>query len=315
MQKILLVLFITVLQALSLSAQKQKVIFDCDLGDDIDDAFALGMLLANQDKFDILGITTCYGRTDDRATLALKFLYNTNQEKVPVYIGKNTSGIDERANWYADQFYYSKDFIKCKAQTKPAADFILESINTYGSELIIFTVGPVTNMADVLSKDPNSLKKVKAIYSMFGSFYVGYDGTPTIIPEWNVKCDIRAAKKFVSSGANIIYAGLDITAMIKMDKAKRDKVFARHSPMTDMLEGLYVLWGHETPTLFDPVAIGMVLYPDLFKTKKANVSVDDKGNTIIDPNKPSNAEVGVYVNTNEFLNRLMKTYMQQNMER
>lgn len=76
-----------------------------------------------------------------------------------------------------------------------------------------------------------------------------------------------------------------------------------------------VLWGNETPTLFDPVAIGMVLYPDLFKTKKVHVSIDAIGNTIIDTTKPANAEVGVYVNTNEFINRLMKTYMQQNLER
>lgn len=313
--KIKLIILAVVFLFAEASAQRQKVIFDCDLGDDIDDAFALAMLLANQDKFEILGITTCYGRTEDRATLALKFLYETAQEHLPVFIGRNTSKVNDRANWYADQFYFAKGFNKIKPQSKPAADFILEKLNQYPNDLIIFTVGPVMNMADVLAKDANALKKAKAIYSMFGSFYMSYNSGPTIEPEWNVKCDIDAARKFTSSGANIIYAGLDITAIVKLDKTKRERLFMRHSPMTDMLEGLYVLWGNETPTLFDPVAIGMVLYPDLFKTKKVHVSIDAIGNTIIDTTRPANAEVGVYINNNEFINRLMKTYMQQNLER
>jgi inosine-uridine nucleoside N-ribohydrolase len=70
------------------------------------------MLLTNQDKLDILGITTCYGRTDDRAKVALKLLYETGQDKIPVALGRNTSKIDERANWYAEQFYWAKDFNK-----------------------------------------------------------------------------------------------------------------------------------------------------------------------------------------------------------
>jgi len=313
--KIKLIILVILLSLANARSQRQKIIFDCDLGDDIDDAFALGLLLANQDKFEILGITTCYGRTDDRATLALKFLYETAQDQIPVFTGRNTSKVNDRANWYADQFYFAKGFTKIKPQSKSAADFILEKLNQYPNELILFTVGPVMNMADVLAKDANALKKAKAIYSMFGAFYMSYNNGPTIEPEWNVKCDIDAAKKFTSSGANIIYAGLDITSVVKLDKAKRNKLFMRHSPMTDMLEGLYVLWGNETPTLFDPVAIGMILYPELFKTKKAHVSVDAIGNTIVDTSKPPNAEVGVYINTNEFINRLMKTYMQQNLER
>jgi inosine-uridine nucleoside N-ribohydrolase len=78
----LLIFLLFWFNAQSQTATRQKVIFDCDLGDDIDDAFALAMLLTQQDKVDILGITTCYGRTNDRATLALKFLYEMGQDKL-----------------------------------------------------------------------------------------------------------------------------------------------------------------------------------------------------------------------------------------
>ncbi|MFN3850763.1 MAG: nucleoside hydrolase [Spirosomataceae bacterium] len=310
-----LIIFLFLISLFTQAQTRQKVIFDCDLGDDIDDAFALAMLLTNQDKLEILGITTCYGRTDDRAKVALKMLYETGQDKIPVALGRNTSNTDARANWYAEQFYWAKDFNKLQPIKQSATDFIIENLKKYPNEVIIISVGPVTNMADVIDKDPNALKMAKKIYAMFGSFYIGYATHPTIDAEWNVKVDIPASKKFVNSGADIVYAGLDVTAMVKLDKAKRDILLMRQSVLTNALSGLYILWNNETPTLFDPVAIGMIIYPELFKTKKVNISVDDKGYTIVDETKPPNAEIGVKIDSNEFIKRIMKSYLHQNLER
>ncbi|MDI9865538.1 nucleoside hydrolase [Flectobacillus sp. DC10W] len=313
--KLKLTIVLTFMTLMLFGQTRQKVIFDCDLGDDIDDAFALAMLLTNQDKLDILGITTCYGRTNDRAKVALKMLYETGQDKIPVALGRNTSNTDARANWYAEQFYWAKDFNKLKPIQQSATDFIIENLRKYPNEVIIISVGPVTNMADVIDKDPQALKLAKKVYAMFGSFYIGYNTHPSIDAEWNVKVDIPASKKFVNSGANIVYAGLDVTAMVKLDKVKRDILLMRQSVLTNALSGLYVLWGNETPTLFDPVAIGMILYPELFKTKKINISVDDKGFTRVNENQVPNAEVGVSIDSNEFVNRIMKSYLFQNLER
>jgi len=196
MKKLILFLFIS----FSLAAQqRQKVIFDCDLGDDIDDAYALGYLLTLQDRYEILGITTCYGRTDDRAILANKFLSVTGETRIPVYVGKNTSASSERANWYADQFYWAKGFTLAK-KSSSATEFIRSQLKKYPGEVIIFSVGPVTNLAPLGTE----LQKAKAIYAMFGSFKIGYDGSAKIDAEWNVTCDIPSAKSFVQSGAGII---------------------------------------------------------------------------------------------------------------
>lgn len=315
MKKLLSVILLF-LMAFSLPAQKQKVILDCDLGDDIDDAYAVALMLSNTDKFDILGITTCYGRTNDRAEMACKLLYETGLDKIPVAIGRNTSNKNERANWYADQYYWSKGFNKIKPITQSAADFIIEQLHRYPNEVIVFSVGPVTNMKDIIDKDPQALKLAKKVIAMFGSFYIGYNGSPTINAEWNVVADVEAAKKFVNSGANIVYAGLDITAFVKWDKANREKLLYRQSPLTNALCGLTTLWSYErTPTLFDPVAIGMALYPDLFKTEKVFIEVDDKGFTRIDKIKTPNAEIGISINTDEFLKRIMEVYLRQGLGR
>ncbi len=302
-----LILFLLV--SFSLAAQhRQKVIFDCDLGDDIDDAYALGYLLTLQDRYEILGITTCYGRTDDRAVLATKFLAVTGETHIPVYVGKNTSNSSERANWYADQFYWAKGFPSVKKSIN-ATEFIRSQLKKYPGEVIIFSVGPVTNLAPLATE----LQKAKAIYAMFGSFKIGYDGSTKIDAEWNVTCDIPSAKSFVQSGANIIYAGLDVTAMVKLSAENRLKLLMRQSPLTSAMQGLYVLWGQETPTLFDPVAIGMEAHPELFTTEKVHVFVDEKGFTRIDPSKPANATIGTSIKHTEFIQKLMHNYVYQNL--
>lgn len=314
--KILITLVLFFLVILSGQAQKQKVILDCDLGDDIDDAYAVALLLASTDKFEILGITTCYGRTNDRADMACKMLYETGMEKIPVAVGRNTSSKDTRANWYADQFYWSKGFDKIKPINQGGADFIIEQLRKYPNEVILFSVGPATNMKDVIEKDPQALKLAKKVIAMFGSFYIGYNGSPVINTEWNVVADIESAKKFVNSGANIVYAGLDITAFVKWEKLLQEKLLYRQSPLTNIICGLTTLWGYErAPTLFDAVAIGMALYPDLFKTEKVFLEVDDKGYTRIDKTKTPNAEIGISINTDEFLKRIMGVYLKQNLGR
>jgi inosine-uridine nucleoside N-ribohydrolase len=291
---------------------KQKIIFDCDLGDDIDDAYALGLLLTMQDRYEILGITTCYGRTEDRANLAAKLLKETHQ-KIPIYSGRNTSGENKRANWFAEQFYWSQGFHPDTPIKSNAAEFIKNQLNRYPGEVVIFSVGPVTNMADVMDLQPNILNKAKAVYAMFGSFRLGYDATDKVHAEWNVVVDIPSAKKFVNSGANIIYAGLDVTAMVKLDANKRSKLLQRQSALTNALSGLYVLWGQETPTLFDPVAIGMEAYPDLFKTEDVHIRVDDQGYTRLIPNEKPNARIGIHIDHAAFIELIMQKYLYQNL--
>ncbi len=289
-------------------AQKQKVIFDCDLGDDIDDAYALALLLSS-DEFDILGVVLDYGNTPKRAQIACRMLYETGREDIPVVVGRKT-----KEN-YSNQFYWGEGFDKVKPISQSAADFIIEKLRQYPHEVILFTVGPVPNMADVLDKDPEALKLTKKIYSMFGSFYVGYNKNPTPDKEWNVEADVEASKKFMACGADMVFAGLDVTGHVKFSKDRRLKLLFRQSPLTNAISGLNALWEYESrdPTLYDPVAIGMVLWPELFKTERVHVSVTDDGYTVIDKNKAPNCTIGISIETEKFLKRIVNRYLHQNL--
>ena len=295
------------------SQQKQKIIFDCDLGGDIDDAFAVGLILASP-EFEVLGFVMDQGYTPKRAEVACKLLYETGMEHIPVVVGRKTN------EYFTSQFHWAEGFDKIQPIKKNAVDFIIENLYKYPDEVILFTVGPVPNMMDVIKKDPEALKKAKHIYSMFGSFYMGYDTGPIISAEWNVRGDEEAAKMFSTSGAKITFAGLDVTTYVNLNENYRDKLLRRQSPLTNALSGLYTLWRYESyaqpdPVLHDVVAVGMFLWPELYTTRPAHVKVIDGGYTIIDESKTPNCKIGMSIKKEEFLNRVMQRLLTQNLGR
>ena len=311
------VLTIFILNIGALFAQKQKIILDTDIGSDIDDAFALALILSSP-EFDVLGVTVGHGLTQKRAQVACRILYESGRDDIPVAVGRKTTdvvGEGKKPATYTPQFYWAEGFEQFKPIKLAAADFIIEMLHKYPHEIVIFTIGPVTNMGDVLKKDADALKLAKHVYSMFGSFYMGYGSSPIPSAEWNVRADVESSKLFASSGADITYAGLDVTTFVQFEKDLRLKLLMRQSPLTNALCGLYSLWGNETPVLYDVVAVGMFLWPELFGTRSANVRVTNKAFTVVDESKEPNCEIGLSINKKEFLKRIMQRYLRQNLHR
>ena len=297
--------------------QKQKVIFDSDLGSDIDDAFALALLLSSP-EFQILGITLGHGQTEKRGQLACRLLYETGMEHIPVAVGRSTMQVAGNSQGKASepkQFLWAEGFSKVQPIDTPAADFILRKLRQYPKQIILFAMGPTSNMFDLLKKDPTALQLAKRVYAMFGSFYMGYNQSPVPSAEWNVRADIPAARSLVTSQAPITYAGLDITAFVTLEAKQRCVLWGHNSPLTDGLHSLYQLWDQDTPILYDPVPLGMVLWPDLFRTQLAHVRVTDEGYTVIEEDLPPNSHVGISIRKEEFLRRLVERFLKQRLSR
>lgn len=319
---ILSLISLLILSQFLYSSEKQKIIFDCDLGGDIDDAFAMALILASP-EFEVLGFVMDHGNTPKRAKVACRMLYECGLEHIPVVVGRHTPlvvGKESELAGELHQFAWAEGFDKVKPIKQKAADFIIENLKKFPNEIILFTVGPVPNIRDVIEKEPNALKLAKKVVSMFGSFYMGYATGSKPIPEWNVRADIGSAKMFVNSGVNPLFAGLDVTTFVKLNEENRTRLLYRNSPLTDALCGLYTLWRFESYaypncTMFDGVAVGMVLWPELFTTKKVHVTVDDHGYTLIDETKEPNCEIGVTIDSEEFINRMMKRLLEQNLMR
>jgi len=294
------------------SEEKMKIIFDTDLAGDIDDAFAHALVQISP-EFEVLGITTAHGPTDLRAKVSCRMLYNCGQEQIPVAVGRPT-GEGKPA-----QLHWGDGFDLVKPIELSAADFIIQNLKKYPNQVTIISVGPVTNLGDVIDKDPEAWKKVKAVYSMFGSFYMGYgEGSPPT-NEWNVRADPQSAKKFINSGVPITLAGLDVTTMVKFQAERRLQILLRRSPLTDALCGLYSLWSMDRPgrdpTLFDPVAVAMVITDEFVETAPAHVRVTDDGHTVIEKDLPPNCRIGTRINKDAFLDWLTKRLLTQNLMR
>lgn len=295
-------------------ADKIKIIFDTDLAGDIDDAFAHALVQIGP-EFEVLGITIADGPTDRRALVSCRMLYNCGQEHIPVAVGRPTregSGLSPQLTW-------GESFYKLKPIKISAVDFIIEQLRKYPNQVTIISVGPVTNLGDVIDKDPEAWKMVKEVYSMFGSFYMGYNEGPVPDAEWNVRADVESAKKFMNSGVPITLAGLDVTTMIKFGSERRRQLLLRSSPLTDALCGLYTLWSSNRPgsdpTLYDPVAVVMAISDEFVSTRRAHVRVTDEGYTVVDESRPPNCLIGMHIKKEEFLEWLTLRLLKQNLMR
>ena len=121
-------------------------------------------------------------------------------------------------------------------------------------------------------------------------------------------------------GANMTFAGLDVTTYVKLNETYRDRLLRRQSPLTNALSALYTLWSYESyaqpdPTLHDVVAVGMFLWPELYTTRRAHVKVIEGGYTVIDESKTPNCEIGMSIKKEELLKRVVERLLTQNFIR
>ena len=254
----------------------EKIIIDTDIGDDIDDAFAVALALKSP-ELQILGITTEFGETGIRANLLDRMLEEAGRPDIPVAVGIHTdakTSLSQRA--YADHGNFQRRL------HEPAVEFILNQIQLFPGEITLVGIGPLVNVGALIDRDPETFRKLKRVVIMGGSIDRGY-GDPYAPPtppqpEWNIMNDVPAAQKLFASGVPLYVMPLDST-QLKLDEVRREYLFRQGTPITDALVILYHQWGQQTPTLFDPMTIAFIDDPKLCPVQPINVVVDAKGMT------------------------------------
>ena len=261
-------------------AEKIKVIMDMDIGDDIDDAIAL--YAAMRQGFEIIGVTTVFRNTMDRARMAKKLLmeYGKGYENVPVYVGH---GVTIRPNSLPPRHvpHYTPDLeddIYTPDGTDPdaAVDFIIDACHKYGKDLIIIPIGAFTNMARVIEKDPEALNLCGKVVIMGGAFFKQY-------ADWNVICDVDAADIMFRNLNNLECIGADVTHLMVGEQALYDNLleYEGNEPGHKYLTELCRLWKKDRPKasllLHDPLVVYYVADPTLCGMKPASVVVMTEG--------------------------------------
>lgn len=276
------------------AARPIPIILDTDIGTDVDDAFALALILRSP-ELDLAGVTTVSGDTQARARLAAKMLWEAGRPNVPVAAGEpgKPSPID--------QTRWAEGFTSPSVLAPRAVDFLHAEIDRRPGELTLVPIGPLTNVAALLKQDPGVAKKIKLIVMMGGSIAHGYGKDLKPTAEYNIAQDPEAAQAVFSSGVPILMVPLDVTAMLQLDEAARRRIFTRLTPLTDALTLLYHLWNQPTPTLFDPMAVAMLIEPGLCATQELAIEVDAKGFTRPVRGKRPNATVALKTDAARFL--------------
>jgi purine nucleosidase len=298
------VLVVVLLGALAWGqAAPEKVIIDTDVGDDVDDAFALALAVKSP-ELEILGVTTTFGDTRARARIVDRFLGEVGRGEIPVLAGKAAA-----TKGPMSQRKYGEGEHFTKSSHGDAVEFLLDQIRKHPGEITLVAIGPLMNVGAAIDKDAATFRKLKRVVLMGGSIRrgygdFGYTAPVPPIPEWNILNDVASAQKLFAAGVPVFVMPLDST-QLKMDEVKRAFLFSQGTAVTDQLTVLYHLWGQETPTLFDPMTIAFVLRPELCPVQGLHIRVDEKGFTREEPGAV-NAQVCLDSNSEDFFRFYLK---------
>jgi len=297
-------LFIATAAAGAQQPSPEKIIIDTDIGDDIDDAFAVALALSSP-EFQVLGFSASFGDTPARAKMLDRMLGELGRSDIAV-----AQGVPANVNLTAfTQRRYAEAGTFARATHPGSVDLILDQARKYPGQVTLVAIGPLPNVGAAIDKDPAAFRKLKRVVIMGGSIRTMTDpyGVAAPIaphPEWNIKNDIAGAQKLFAAGVPLQVLPLDSTANLKLHEVARTALFAHGSMMTNILAGLYYEWSaatrSPTPILYDPMTLASLLDPSLCPLTPMHLMVDEAGNTKEMPGAP-NAQVCLKSDADAFL--------------
>jgi inosine-uridine nucleoside N-ribohydrolase len=284
---VVFVLFAAVIRPAE-AAGRVPVIFDTDIGDDIDDTWALIMLLKSP-QFDVkLVTTTCYG-SHARARLLAKILTVAGRTDIPIGRGPGDGGKTRQDQWTEG---FDLDQYKGKVYSDgPQA--IIDMIHGSSQPITVIAVGPLQTVSKALETDPTIAGKAHFI-GMHGSVYKGYGGKSDVSAEYNVRRDAPAARRVLSAPwKSTIITPLDTCGIVHLDGDRFQALKQSDDALVKALLENYRIWAKKksvgeltrSSTLFDTVAIYLG-YPgpkELAKFETLSIRVTDDGYTRVDP--------------------------------
>ncbi len=271
------------------AAKSIPVIYDSDIGDDIDDTWALGLLLKSP-ELDLKLVVGDYGKPEYRAKIFAKMLETAGRTDVPVGLGLplNPKGTGPQAEWVKDY-----DLKSYPGQVLPdGVQAIIDMIMKSPEPITIIAVGPLPNMAEALKREPKIAQRARFV-GMHGSVHLGYGGSKDISAEWNVRADPKACQKVLSAPWDITITPLDTCGLVNLSGKRYSKVRDSKDPVAAAVIANYRIWStakdknnqaaeSHSSTLFDPTAVYLAIRQDFCNMERLGIRVDDQGFTRID---------------------------------
>ena len=222
---------------------KTKLLIDTDIGSDIDDALAL-LLALHLDEVEIVGVTTVYGQVDIRARVARRILWEAGVG-TPVVSGLGTPMHSEMPVWHSGtegQGLLSEDELTASLNDLGILDdapaFITKQVLSSPGEVFLVSLGPLTNIAAALDKEPRLANVTRGLFFMGGGITypaplpasLQSDAAYSARPSHNVRCDVAAARLVFESNMPITVLTNDVTTRIWWDGTPVQQLMDSTSP-------------------------------------------------------------------------------------
>ena len=299
------------------------VIIDCDPGHDD----ALAILLAAK-HLNVLGITTVSGNEsiDNVTTNALKIVEFGNLTDIPVYRGADGPLFREAV--YASNVHGKSGMDgaeipepSTQLQQGHAVDFIIDTAMSM-DDLVLLPMGPLTNIAMALQKEPKLRDRIKLMSIMGGS---STSGNYTAAAEFNIYVDAEAADIVFRSDIPILMSGLNLTRQALAKQNHIDEIRYMNNPTAQVVADLLTFYlststrhSHDGAAMHDPCAVAAIIEPTMIQFEPMHVVVETTGThtygmTLCDvrpgsvKSKPANTEVAVEIDSDRFFALLLDT--------
>jgi purine nucleosidase len=264
----------------------RKIIIDCDPGQD--DAVALLLAFASPDELELLGITTVGGNVPLELTQrnARMMCDIADMQNIPVYAGcaeplarrlKTAEAI------HGETGINGIDVFEPVTPLQPehAVDFIIDTLLAADkASITLVPIGPLTNIATAINREPKILSSIERIVIMGGAMREGGNQTPSA--EFNILVDPQAADIVFRCGRPITAMGLDVTHQVLSTKDRVDRIKALGNAVAVETAAMLsffdrydtVKYSSKGAPLHDPCTIAWLLKPELFEGKQCNISIE-----------------------------------------
>ncbi|MGD1023350.1 MAG: nucleoside hydrolase [Candidatus Sulfotelmatobacter sp.] len=263
----------------------KRVIIDTDPG--TDDAMAI-ILALNSPELKVEALTVVPGNVDGRQGLenALKIVSLAGRCDV-IVAGGAQHPLNQKL--ITAQFWHGKNGLanvelpasKCKADSRFGPDLIIEMVHKYPHEITLIPVGPLTNIALAVSKDPSIASLVKDIVIMGGSIT---GGNVNGAAEANIYNDPEAAAIVFNAGWMVTMVGSDVGERTLITRKYLAELQSSHGPQSDFIAKIAEFYlnrseksGYSGAAMYDPLAVGIALDSTLGTLKEMHVDVETKG--------------------------------------
>ena len=278
-------LALAVLLSATAQAAPRRVIIDTDPG--VDDAMAI-LLALNSPELEVDALTVVAGNVEQPQGLenALKIVSLAGRCDV-VVAGGAKHPLNQKL--ITAQFWHGKNGLagvelppsQCKADNRFGPDVIIEMVHAHPHEITLIPVGPLTNVALAVSKDPSIVPLIHDIVIMGGSVS---GGNVNGAAEANIYNDPEAAQMVFNAGWTVTMVGSDVGERTLITRKRLSELQASHGPQSDFVVQLADFYltrseksGYSGAAMYDPLAVGTVIDPTLVTLKTMRVDVETRG--------------------------------------